>query len=199
MMARPVAVDRDPALRTPPHSIEAEKAVLGAIFADNSAYEKVSGFLRAERFAVLHHGHIFAAVVALIERGQHIVGLRPLEAEVGVVGQPPLRVAVEGRRGHTRLHALDDPLPEAERSLGVLLAVRLRQAQGSRRADDALVQRQAFGQLFFQRMQRVQAGHRFLKDKADVVAAHPAQARLGCPYHFFAAIGHRAADNSAVG
>ncbi len=58
------------ALRTPPLNIEAEKALLGAIFVDNHAFEKVSGFLRAEHFALTHHGRIFAAVAALIERGQ---------------------------------------------------------------------------------------------------------------------------------
>ena len=58
------------ALRTLPHNRDAEKAVLGAIFADNRAYEKVSGVLRADHFAVVHHGLIFAAVVALIGRGQ---------------------------------------------------------------------------------------------------------------------------------
>jgi len=58
------------ALRTLPNNPEAEKALLGAIFADNRAFEKVSGFLRAEHFALTHHGSIFAAVAALIERGQ---------------------------------------------------------------------------------------------------------------------------------
>ena len=54
------------ALRTLPHNIEAEKAVLGAIFAENDAFEKVSGVLRAEHFALTQHGHIFAAVAVLI-------------------------------------------------------------------------------------------------------------------------------------
>ena len=58
------------ALRTLPNNIEAEKALLGAIFADNRAFEKVSGFLRAEHFAVIHHGRIFEAAAVLIERGQ---------------------------------------------------------------------------------------------------------------------------------
>ncbi len=40
------------ALREPPHNIEAEKAVLGAIFAENRAYERVSEFLRPEHFAL---------------------------------------------------------------------------------------------------------------------------------------------------
>ena len=62
--------DKALALRTLPHNPDAEKAVLGAIFADNRAYEKLSGFLRPDHFALTHHGSIFAAVAALIERGQ---------------------------------------------------------------------------------------------------------------------------------
>ena len=59
-----------PALRTAPHNIEAEKALLGAILANNRAYERASEFLRPEHFALTHHGRVFAAVAALIERGQ---------------------------------------------------------------------------------------------------------------------------------
>jgi len=59
-----------PAFRTPPHNIEAEKALLGAIFTDNRAYERVSEFLRAEHFAVPEHGKIFDAAQRLMEKGQ---------------------------------------------------------------------------------------------------------------------------------
>ncbi len=56
--------------RTPPHNYEAEKALLGAIFANNNAYEKVSDFLRPEHFADPIHGRVFEAAAKLIERGQ---------------------------------------------------------------------------------------------------------------------------------
>jgi replicative DNA helicase len=56
--------------RIPPHNYEAEAALLGAILANNQAYEKVSDFLRAEHFAEPAHGRIFAAIVKLIDRGQ---------------------------------------------------------------------------------------------------------------------------------
>ncbi len=66
--------DRDdttgPAFRTAPHNIEAEKSLLGAIFVNNRAYDRVSEFLRAEHFALASHGHIFEACVRMIERGQ---------------------------------------------------------------------------------------------------------------------------------
>jgi replicative DNA helicase len=58
------------AFRTPPHNYEAEKALLGAIFTNNRAYEKVSEYLRPEHFADPVHGRIFEACAALIERGQ---------------------------------------------------------------------------------------------------------------------------------
>ena len=58
------------AYRTLPHNIEAEKALLGAIFSDNRAYERISEFLRAEHFAVPENGKIFEAAQKLMEKGQ---------------------------------------------------------------------------------------------------------------------------------
>jgi hypothetical protein len=53
----------------------------------------------------------------------------------------------------------------------------------------ALVQRQAFGQLLFDGVERVEAGHRLLEDEADVVAADLPQVGLGRADHLRAAIG----------
>ena len=58
------------AFRRLPHNVEAEKALLGAIFLNNRAFERVSEFLRPEHFAIAEHGRIFGAVGRLIERGQ---------------------------------------------------------------------------------------------------------------------------------
>lgn len=58
------------AFRTPPHNIEAEKALLGAIFVNNQAMERVSEFLRGEHFANGENGMIFQACQKLIEKGQ---------------------------------------------------------------------------------------------------------------------------------
>ena len=58
------------ALREPPVNYEAEQALLGAILANNRAYEKVSDFLLAPHFADAAHGKIFEACGKLIERGQ---------------------------------------------------------------------------------------------------------------------------------
>jgi replicative DNA helicase len=56
--------------RTLPHNVEAEKALLGAIFVNNRAYEKVSDFLKPEHFALGQHERVFDACRRLIERGQ---------------------------------------------------------------------------------------------------------------------------------
>ncbi len=62
--------DGDGAYRTPPHNIEAEQALLGAILVNNAAYHRVSEFLLPEHFGLPVHGRIFAAIAKVIERGQ---------------------------------------------------------------------------------------------------------------------------------
>ncbi|MFH1499881.1 MAG: DnaB-like helicase N-terminal domain-containing protein, partial [Verrucomicrobiota bacterium] len=42
---------RSTGFHTLPHSVEAEKALLGAIFVNNRVFEAVSGFLKPEHFA----------------------------------------------------------------------------------------------------------------------------------------------------
>ena len=67
------AVGRGPdfsAFRTKPHNVAAEKALLGAIFVNERAYERVSEFLRPEHFSIRQHGLIFDACRTLIEKGQ---------------------------------------------------------------------------------------------------------------------------------
>ncbi len=61
-----------PAFRTPPANVEAEKALLGAIFTDNRAFERVSEFLRPEHFAVPHHGRVFGEIATLISEGRPV-------------------------------------------------------------------------------------------------------------------------------
>jgi replicative DNA helicase len=72
------------ALRLPPANVEAEQALLGAILANNKAYERVAEFLRPEHFADPLHGRIYAAIQRRIEAGQlaDAVSIRPeFEAE----------------------------------------------------------------------------------------------------------------------
>ncbi len=56
--------------RLPPASLDAEQALLGALLANNKAYERVSEFLAAEHFADAVHGRIYEAIARRIEAGQ---------------------------------------------------------------------------------------------------------------------------------
>src|SRR5687767_6845890 len=56
--------------RTPPVNYDAEKALLGAILANNLVYDRVNEFLRPEHFADALHGRIYEAIGKLVQRGQ---------------------------------------------------------------------------------------------------------------------------------
>jgi replicative DNA helicase len=56
--------------RLPPSNQRAEQALLGALLANNKAYERVSEFLAPEHFADPIHGRIFQAIVRRVEAGQ---------------------------------------------------------------------------------------------------------------------------------
>jgi replicative DNA helicase len=58
------------ALRLPPHSVEAEQAVLGGLMLDNSAWDRVADQLAAEDFYRRDHRLIFRGIAELIERGE---------------------------------------------------------------------------------------------------------------------------------
>jgi replicative DNA helicase len=55
--------------RLPPANLEAEQALLGALLANNKAYERVGEFLEAEHFADAIHGRIYTAIRRRIENG----------------------------------------------------------------------------------------------------------------------------------
>ncbi len=82
-----------PVFRTLPHNIEAEKSLIGAIFANNKAYEKVSEFLLPEHFVIAQHGIIYGEIARIINQGglADPVTLAPLfegegMSEIGGVG-----------------------------------------------------------------------------------------------------------------
>ncbi len=56
--------------RLPPQNQQAEQALLGALLANNKAYERVSEFLVAEHFVDPIHGRIFAAIARRCDAGQ---------------------------------------------------------------------------------------------------------------------------------
>lgn len=61
-----------------PQNLEAEQALLGAILANNRAFEKVSDFLRPQHFADSIHQRIFEVMQKLLERG-HIADVITLK------------------------------------------------------------------------------------------------------------------------
>ena len=56
--------------RLPPSNLQAEQALLGALLANNRAYERVSEFLAPEHFADPVHGRIYQAIARRVEGGQ---------------------------------------------------------------------------------------------------------------------------------
>ena len=60
----------DHVLRTPPSNVRAEQALLGAILANNRAYERVSDILSPEHFSDPVNGRLFQAIARKIEAGQ---------------------------------------------------------------------------------------------------------------------------------
>ena len=59
-----------PALRVPPHSVEAEQAVLGGVLIDNGAWDRVADILIGAHFYRSDHRAVFDAVASLCEDGQ---------------------------------------------------------------------------------------------------------------------------------
>ncbi|MFO7277525.1 MAG: replicative DNA helicase [Pseudomonadota bacterium] len=59
-------------VRTPPHSVEAEQAVLGGLMLDASAWDNVADVLRAEDFYRPDHRLIFNAIGALAQEGKPV-------------------------------------------------------------------------------------------------------------------------------
>ncbi|MDX8397960.1 MAG: replicative DNA helicase [Mariprofundaceae bacterium] len=61
--------------RTPPHSSDAESAVLGGIMLDGEAYERLEGVLLSEHFYIEANRRIFACIEALVDKHQPVDAL----------------------------------------------------------------------------------------------------------------------------
>lgn len=72
--------------RTPPANLRAEQALLGALLANNAAYDRVAEFLRPEHFADGVHGVIYQAIARRIEARQ-IADAVTLKADLENTGQ----------------------------------------------------------------------------------------------------------------
>lgn len=59
-------------LRIPPHSIEAEQSVLGALLQDNSAWQTASDLVQSDDFFRHEHRLIFDAIARLMQSGQPV-------------------------------------------------------------------------------------------------------------------------------
>src|SRR5699024_10294835 len=58
--------------RTPPHNIEAEQAVIGAVFLEPEAFSSASEILAPDDFYRASHQRIFSSMVKLTDRGEPI-------------------------------------------------------------------------------------------------------------------------------
>jgi replicative DNA helicase len=70
--------------RVPPHNIEAEQALLGALLINNDAFDRVSDFLKAEHFCEDLHRRIYEACAQQIRSGRlaSIITLKSLLANL---------------------------------------------------------------------------------------------------------------------
>jgi len=66
----PAAAEDSPGYRQPPHNLEAEQALLGAMLVNNEAAQQVQGLIEPEHFFEPVHGRIFEAIIKLIDRNQ---------------------------------------------------------------------------------------------------------------------------------
>src|SRR5580765_7565428 len=70
-VARPEGADAQlVALRVPPHSIEAEQALLGALLIDNQAFDKCADLVASEDFYRDDHRRIWRHISRLIEHNR---------------------------------------------------------------------------------------------------------------------------------
>lgn len=71
MLKPDLSQDDDVTIRTLPHNLEAEQALLGAILEDNRIIEDFSDYLRPNHFFVPVHQRIYDSILKIIDRGQN--------------------------------------------------------------------------------------------------------------------------------
>ena len=83
---------RGDTFREPPHNVEAEQSLLGAILVNNDALERVAGFLRADHFYDGLHGKIYEACERQIRAGRKAtpITLKTEFASAELVGELPV-------------------------------------------------------------------------------------------------------------
>lgn len=93
-------------LRVPPHSMEAEQSVLGALLIDNASMGRVSDLLRADDFYRHQHSTIFGAIGAMLDARQ-AVDIVTLHEKLEASGQ------AEQCGGMVYLNSLAQSVPSA--------------------------------------------------------------------------------------
>src|SRR5687768_3641125 len=84
-MSQPPARPDVSQLRVPPHSIEAEESLLGAMLLSEQAISAVTNVVTAEDFYRPAHRHVFDAIQALYGAGQGVVSVTVAD-ELGQAG-----------------------------------------------------------------------------------------------------------------
>jgi replicative DNA helicase len=128
-----------PAQRTPPHNLDAEKSVLGAIFIKPASFDEVATTLQVDDFFLPAHREIFEAMLALDKRRQ------PLDV-IAVADELKTRgllARLEG--GESYLLALANAVPTAENILHYARLVREKATLRRLIAACAEVQSSAYG------------------------------------------------------
>jgi replicative DNA helicase len=67
---RPRVMSAEEAIRVPPHSVEAEQAVLGGLMLDNTTWDAIADRIMSDDFYRRDHQLIFAAIADLAARGE---------------------------------------------------------------------------------------------------------------------------------
>jgi len=83
--------DSVPQMRQPPHNIEAEQAILGAIMMNNDAFDRVSSFLEPAHFFEPIHGRIYEVMRVLVTSGRAAtpISLKNfIDADMDIGGMP---------------------------------------------------------------------------------------------------------------
>jgi replicative DNA helicase len=83
-----VAQPDAPSYRTPPHNVEAEQALLGAILVNNDAFDRVSDFLLPAHFSEELHRRIYEVCAQLIRAGKlaTVVTLKTFLSDIELPG-----------------------------------------------------------------------------------------------------------------
>ena len=72
------------AVRTPPHSVEAEQSVLGGLLLDNSAWDRIGDRINTEDFYRHDHRLIFQQIARLIDQNRPADTVTVRTAPVGL-------------------------------------------------------------------------------------------------------------------